>query len=250
MRTKLFSPLFVAVGVALASCGGGSSGAPSTEDFCAELQQLETMPETDDLTAGLEAFAGLVDKAPNDEVREALVTLSGLLESLGEFDENDPNAFAAVFGLFFNPEVIKAGEVLETFGVEECGLEPSEDTGGLTDGWTDATEDTDFSGNDMGQSIMDTVSAGDLSDAMNRHLEMAGSGYFVSGSSLSSAGDHTLVEVTLGGEGDLDALEACLAADSWLRSSSDDDKIALRITLEATSEIVAGYELGGSCSES
>lgn len=234
----------------LAACGGGgdSFSGGSVEAFCAEIERLEAMPETDDPTEALEAFANLVDKAPNGEVRGALLTLSGLLESFGDFDENDPDAFGVLFALFMNPEVIEASETLEKFGVEECGLDPTDASGDPTDNWTDADDDPDFSGN-AGASVFDDVSAGDLSDAVGAHLAATSPGYAVSSSSLSSAGDHTLVEVTLAGEGDLDAVAVCEAADAWLSSQSSDRNIALRISLESTGETLAGYEPGGTCAE-
>lgn len=243
MRFRVIALIVAGMSVPLVACGGG--GDPfvggSVEEFCAEIERLEAMPETEDPLEGLQALAGLVDKAPSKEIRQALSTLVDVVSSFGDVDENDPDAFGAFFALLLNPEVVKAGETLDAFGEKECGFEP--DSGS---GFTDADDDPDFSGND-GSSIFDDVSAGDLSDAVTAHLESTGSGYFVSSSSLSAAGDHTLVEVTLSGEGDLDAVEVCLAADSWLRLQSEDDKIALSISLEGSAEALAGYELGGFC---
>jgi hypothetical protein len=242
MRLRVLAVTSLVLGLAACGGGGGSVAGGSAEEFCAELERLEAMPETDDITAGLRAFAELRDTAPNGEIRDALDTLTQLIESLGEFDENDPDAFGAVFGLFADSEVMEAVESLETFGREECGIVPAVDPG-----FTDADDDEDFSGND-GASIFDDVSAGDLSDMVAAHLEAEGSTRMVSSSALSGAGDHTLVEVTLAGEGDVDAIGLCLAVDSWLRMQSEDDRIALSIRDEASGEALAGYELGGFCS--
>jgi hypothetical protein len=242
MRLKVLAVTSLVLGLAACGGGGGSVAGGSAEEFCAEIERLEAMPDSDDITATLRAFTELRDTAPNGEIRDALDTLSGIVESLAGFDENDPEAFGAVFALLMDPEVIEAGELLEKFGEEECGIAPSEDPG-----FTDANDDEDFSGNGSA-SIFDDVSAGDLSDMVAAHLESEGSTRMVSSSALSGAGDHTLVEVTLAGEGDVDAVGLCLAVDSWLRAQSEDDRIALAIRDEASGETLAGYELGATCS--
>lgn len=138
--------LVLAVPALLFSAGcSDDGGGGDVEAFCELLRESEDDDNTDPTTdEGREAFAELVAVAP-DEVKDDLATMMGFIEDLEDMDEDDPDSFAAAMGLMFNPEFLAAGENLETFGVEECGLEPSDDSGDLDFDFD--TEDPSSDGN-------------------------------------------------------------------------------------------------------
>jgi hypothetical protein len=128
--------LTVVTVMTLAACGGGSSdggssAGNSTEGFCEVVRTTELADEP--TVAEMRALA---DQAP-DSIRGDLDTLVNALEVLSGVDENDPEAFGKAFAIVFSPEFVEAGERLEAFGVDECGLEPT------TDGFSDSGEPDD-----------------------------------------------------------------------------------------------------------
>jgi hypothetical protein len=127
--TALCSALAIVSGFGLVACGdddggGGGGQAMSTEEFCELLRESEADPSDD---ASFEALDELVAAAP-PEIRDDLELVRDRLQQLEGLDEDDPAAFEAVMELMGDPEFVAASERLEEFGVEECGMEPS-DTG-------------------------------------------------------------------------------------------------------------------------
>lgn len=140
-----------------ASCGssGDSATAPTSsepaasgdvEAFCDLLREAED-DDTDfgeDTEAVLAEIAEMRALAP-EELRDDIDVLAGVFEEFAEFDEDDPEAFGAIFGLFLRPDVLAATERLEEFGVETCGLEPSDSSDDFDfDEDFDVDEDFDF----------------------------------------------------------------------------------------------------------
>ena len=234
--------------VACGDDGGLTAGSPA--EFCALLRQADASGDVmnDDPAAALAAFGGLRDAAPTPEVRAALSTLYDTIEQLSKLDENDPDAMSTAFEMMFTPEFIAAGETLEQYAEEECGLSLSDDG---TDSGSDSGSGTESGSGDPGMgdsgSIFDDLDAGDISDGVDAILEMAAPDYSVASSQMSSAMDHTEVEVQLRGEGDIDALAICEEIDSWLATMTTDTAIALRITVEGSDTPIAGHGNGEPC---
>jgi len=130
-RSRSLSALTVCLALIGASCGGddsGSGSALSNEAFCAKLSSLDDLdPLSDDMSKLTEIVEELADVAPSAELRDAVLTLTPMMTVLAELDENDPAAMSEMMEILTDPDVVAAGESIEEFGVETCGLEPSED---------------------------------------------------------------------------------------------------------------------------
>lgn len=126
------------------ACGSSSddagSGGSSGGDFCEQIVALEAAAEGiegDNLDeAALDSLRSLRDAAP-DEIRDDMVLFVDVFEQLAEVDENDPESVEVAFGLLFDPAVIAAGENIEAYGVEKCGLEPESIGGNGSDSGID-----------------------------------------------------------------------------------------------------------------
>jgi hypothetical protein len=133
--------LVVMMVVAVAACGGGSSdegssAGGSTEQFCAVLRAADLADDAAEPTVA--ELRALAEQAP-DSLRDDVDTLVDAIEKLSAVDENDSAAFEQAFAIILSPEFAEAGERLEAFGVDECGLEPTDD--GFSDADTDASAD-------------------------------------------------------------------------------------------------------------
>jgi len=130
-RSRSLSALTVGLALIGASCGGddsGSGSAVSNEAFCAELSSLDDLdPFSNDMSDLTEMFEKLADVAPSAELRDAVLTITPMMTALAELDENDPAAMSEMTETFLDPDVVAAVQSIEEFGVETCGLEPSED---------------------------------------------------------------------------------------------------------------------------
>lgn len=106
---------------------GGSGGKSlSDEEFCAEIEALDDVdPSVDDMADVVTMIEDLADKAPNDELRDAMLALVPVMSALADIDENDPDAMNEVMEIMMDPEVLAAGELIETYSTETCGIEPS-----------------------------------------------------------------------------------------------------------------------------
>ncbi|MCD9624355.1 hypothetical protein [Rhabdothermincola salaria] len=237
----------------LAACGGGDDGTLSDEEFCAELEALEEADAagegSDELDAeALAQLRDLADRAPNEEVSSALETLGNIAEDMEGLDEDDPDAFGEVMALMFNPEVISAGETLDTYLTETCGFE--DDAFEMVESDTDEpVGDADPDGDPVPSSgsAMDDLDSGELREAMVAYLEDEGfepssSGMGISGGSTVTAGFEAE-----GVEG-ADAMALCDELAGLVADATDlDDTVALEITLDGT--LVAERAAGGSCDE-
>ncbi len=106
--------------------GDGDSSA-----FCGRIDELNAMDDLDD-DAALAALGDLVDDAP-EEIRSDLELVVDRISDLEGLDEDDPEAMGQIFALMDDEEFVAASENLEAYGVEECGLPPSDDDVDLDD---------------------------------------------------------------------------------------------------------------------
>lgn len=86
--------------------------------------------ETFDADA-IAAINELIDVAPNDELRDALKVLAPVMAEMEGIDENDPEAMSKVMEIIMDPKVTEAGEVIEKYSTDVCGItdETTVDTG-------------------------------------------------------------------------------------------------------------------------
>lgn len=107
--------------------GGNSSTRLSDEAFCAKIVSLDNQTSGDDMSPQgmlemLTVLEDLAKVAPTAELQQAIETFTPLLEKMGKLDQNDPEAFSTMMGQLFNPELIKAGEVLDAYTTDVCGI--------------------------------------------------------------------------------------------------------------------------------
>lgn len=127
----------LALSIVAISCGGGGGGDAmggnsstrlSDEEFCAKIVSLESETSSDDsspqaMLDSLNLLRDLAKVAPNAELQAALETFTPLLEEMSKLDEDDPEAFSIIFAKLFDPKFINAGEVLDAYTTDVCGIE-------------------------------------------------------------------------------------------------------------------------------
>lgn len=143
----------VASGLLFTACGDDES-AGDVEAFCAEFADSDSVDLDEDFEAGIAEMERIRDLAPSSVRGDVDVLLDTFREvealdagqesaDLGEdsFEEME-EAFAEMMAIMFDPEVLEATENLETFAVEECGIDPEdlEDDGSIS--VTDLDEST------------------------------------------------------------------------------------------------------------
>lgn len=249
-----------ALALLLAACGGDDGGSTaSDEEFCAELAALEEADAGGDGSDELDAEAlaqlqDLADRAPNEDLRTALETLGDIAEQMSDLDEDDPEAFGQVMALMFDPDVISAGETLDTYMVDVCGMEPDETGSGITgddasdEGGVGDDTDTDGSASDGTVSTFDALDSSELNDGFEGVLEdldvdSQGRSVGVSG------GSEVTVVFDAAGVAEADPVEVCegVAAlvDDALAEVDDLDLVTVEV--EADGEPVASRPDGGAC---
>ena len=147
---RITSPrLFVAtlaLSIVAISCGGGggddamggnNSTRLSDEAFCAKITALNNETSGDDTSPEamlemLQVIEDMAKVAPTAELQEAFEAYAPLLEGMAKLDQNDaqndPEAFTAIIGDFITPELMKAGEVLDAYTTDVCGIEDGSDS--------------------------------------------------------------------------------------------------------------------------
>ena len=127
----------LALSIVAISCGGGGGGDAmggnsstrlSDEAFCAKITALNNETSGDDTSpeAMLEMLQVLQDMAkvaPTAELQEALEAYAPMFEGMSKLDQNDPAALSTAISKLFTPEVMKAGEILEAYSTDVCGIE-------------------------------------------------------------------------------------------------------------------------------
>lgn len=143
---RITSPrLFVAtlaLSIVAISCGGGggddamggnNSTRLSDEAFCAKITALNNETSGDDTSPEamlemLQVIEDMAKVAPTAELQEALEAYAPMFEGMSKLDQNDPEAFATIIGDFITPELMKAGEVLDAYTTDVCGIEDGSDS--------------------------------------------------------------------------------------------------------------------------
>lgn len=192
--------------VAATSCGGdsGGSGGPaamSDDEFCREVERLNSTDPASDLDTALTILEDLGTKAPNKEVRDALAAIRPVIEEMSQIDESDPEAMSRAFELMFSPELVKAGEILNAYSSDVCGLEsattdPALGSGGAT-------------GGSPGGGALDSAL---VSNATEELVAGMGSSATLASAAVQAIADGTLVQVDFVDSDDaLDVLAICNA---------------------------------------
>ena len=249
--TRVLTALSFSLAMLGVSCGGddggiggidgGSDGkALSDEEFCAEIVALDGVdPSVDDMADVVTMIEDLADKAPDDELRDAMLALVPVMTAMSEIDENDPDAMNKVMEIMMDPEVIAAGELLESYSSETCGIDDSAE-----DGAEDSTETIPSLGSKGGY-IFDDMEAGDISD----YVEAFGSDYFpngyVSSTSMSGADGYTEVILDFADADSLDGVALCEVIAEGIAMSTADT--AVRIVVQEDTVDVAVREVDGDC---
>ena len=265
-RSRLTVRIGVVLGAAalvLGACGGGDSNALSDEEFCAELEALEEADAngegSDELDAeALAQLRDLADRAPNEDIEAALTTLGDIAEDMEGFDEDDPDAFGEVMALMFDPEVISAGETLDTYLTETCGFEdvdsgmgasdPFGEEGGGDDGSDAGADDGADAEQADGVSTFDALDSSVLNDGFARVLEdldVESDGRSVS----VSGGSEVTVVFDAGGVADADPIDVCEGVSALVDDalSDVDDPDPVTVEVAADGDVVASRADGGDC---
>lgn len=221
----------------LAACGGDSSGSSSgsmsDEDFCREVERLNSTDPGSDVDAALGILSGLADKAPNDEVREALQAIGPVIEEMSNIDESDPEAMARAFELMFSPELVKAGEVLNAYSSEVCGFESS-----TTD---PVLEPVDPSGDSTG------IDADLISTATEELVSGMGLTATLASTAVQATSEGTLVQVDFIDVENFDALAICNALRLFVDGVGNGANVEVEVSIDGS--VAARKDTGQACVE-
>jgi len=123
------------LGLSIISCGGdsGLSSKASEAEFCAMLQAIESdqvfenaMEDPEASAEATKLLTDLAEAAPTAELKEAIETLIPVMEKLVGIDENDPEALASLMEFMSDPKLQSAGETIDAFTVDVCGIPTSD----------------------------------------------------------------------------------------------------------------------------
>jgi hypothetical protein len=243
--TRTLSALSLTLVLAGTACGGGdSSGSALTDEaFCAKVAAMENMdPSGDDITAVTDALEELAAAAPTKELREALETLGPVMTAMSGIDENDPDAMNKAFEVMMDPEVIAAGELIEKYSSETCGIETTDES---TDEALGEPSDTSPSFGSNGGYIFDDMSVDDVSDYVEANgADLYPNGY-IGSTSISGANGYTEVTMDFANADSIDGVALCeLIVEGIAMSSAD---TAVRIVVQENTVDVAVREVDGEC---
>jgi hypothetical protein len=228
---RLVRVLALAGVVVLGTACGGDGGSSSTDaEFCDYLRTLEDLDPEAAPADALAAIDEVIDRAPNTELRSALLDLRPIFELMTTLDPNDEDAFTQMMSIMFDPKVIAAGEVLDTYGTEVCGFEDTS---------TDAPLDSDVSFTttpDMSTpaTALEELESSDISDAAERVLADLAPGAYVASSGWSSFGSTFSVDVDITGTDAVDGVPVCEAVVDLLRGVDAQAEFSISITLDGT----------------
>ncbi len=145
----------------LVACGGNSAGGEDVDAFCEEYAQAqadgaaETEEDTAVIMADLERVGDLAPAEIRDDVDVLIDTFAEFMEIEAATETGEADEIGAAFELFSDPAFVAAGENVEQFAEDECGIEP------LSDG--DSSDDMDLDVDDDLGDITDDASGGDAS---------------------------------------------------------------------------------------
>ena len=242
---RTLTALTICLALVGVSCGGDSgsgSAALSDEEFCLEVAALDGMnPDVGDMAEIVTTIEDLAAKAPSDELRDAMLALVPVMTMLSEIDENDPDAMNKVMEVMMDPEVMAAGELIEKYSSETCGIDDS-----AGDESSSGSSDTMPTEGSNGAYIFDDIEAGELSD----YVEANGTDYFpngyVSSTSISGATGYTDVIMDFTGADYVDGVSLCEVIFEGIAMSTADT--AVRIVVQQDTVDIAVREVDGECS--
>lgn len=228
---RSLSILFAVLALVLAACGdddgpsGSDGGAMSDQEFCALIEEMENQADDGDELESFAVFGQIARRAPNNEVRDALLKFAEIAEELDGLDEDDPEAMGVMFGLMLDPEVQAASESIENYVSDVCGFDL-----GMDDADIEWDFDDDDSGSFGGQgSAMDDLHAGDLREAMASALDQYAPGAGGSGAGIYPSDGATVVEYTVEGADDVDSVALCEALADLVDGMTDDPNVIIKI---------------------
>lgn len=242
---RTLTALTICLALVGVSCGGDSgsgSAALSDEEFCLEVAALDGMnPDVGDMAEIVTTIEDLAAKAPSDELRDAMLALVPVMTMLSEIDENDPDAMNKVMEVMMDPEVMAAGELIEKYSSETCGIDDS-----AGDESSSGSSDTMPTEGSNGAYIFDDIEAGELSD----YVEANGTDYFPNGyvnsTSMSGADGYTEVIMDFADADSVDGVSLCEVIFEGISMSTADT--AVRIVVQQDTVDIAVREVDGECS--
>lgn len=242
---RTLTALTICLALVGVSCGGDSgsgSAALSDEEFCLEVAALDGMnPDVGDMAEIVTTIEDLAAKAPSDELRDAMLALVPVMTMLSEIDENDPDAMNKVMEVMMDPEVMAAGELIEKYSSETCGIDDS-----AGDESSSGSSDTMPTEGSNGAYIFDDIEAGELSD----YVEANGTDYFPNGyvnsTSMSGADGYTEVIMDFADADSVDGVSLCEVIFEGIAMSTADT--AVRIVVQQDTVDIAVREVDGECS--
>lgn len=214
-------------------------------EYVATVEEADFENEPDQVLAALDT---MIDRAPNKDMERALKKLREVISKMSSTDASDATdeeAFNEIMGLMFDPEVIAASETIETYSTEVCGF-PADSTFGDSSTDVSGTEDSADGGGSSTGYIYDDLEAGEVSDAVDRYLEVENPDAYVTSSGLSAMMDTTSVSVDISGDDDVDGVAVCEVVDDAIMARTTDDAYSVSITLDGTE--IALHAVGEPCS--
>ena len=238
----------ILAGALATACGGGGSTSPMTEaEFCSRAADLQN--SNGDITPeAVSTLADLAERAPTTELRDALGTLLPIWRKLVNVDTEDPTAFMTMLAEFDTPEIDAAGQVLDAYATDVCGLPDDTSASDTSDDSTDsdATGDTTDATTDSDTTDpYDQIDFMELVDAIDGLLPVYGDVTATTGTSMSGLFPGAEIIIPFDVEGD--GLALCNGVLDWISARTDDPNVVIRIQVNGTDTVTR--MAGGNCAE-
>lgn len=247
--------LLTAAPLLAVSCGSDSNAnRDSDEEFCAKLIDLEASnalsPDASDaeaMSAMLPIIADLAKTAPNEDLTKAFETMGPVLQKMSEIDENDPDAFGSVMSMMFDPEVVAAGETIDSYSTDVCKIPPTTDSSSFDDSamtFPPSTDDRSMFDEgtilaDMGyQDINNAVAPLKATNFPNGYISSTGIELAEDGSSRAT--------VEFADTDSVDAVAVCEAIDAVITEKTTDTNVSISVSVDGKE--IGGRPVGGTCS--
>ena len=223
-RTSLLAVVF-ATGAILVSCGGGSGGSsPMSEaEFCAQAEALDNS-DGDITPEAVSQLADMAKRAPTEELRNAMGVLLPAWQKMLDTDLNDAEAFAALMEEFNTDEINAAGQVLDDYSTNVCGVGADDgDSDGDTMG--DSTDEDSGTGFDI--DAYNDIDTSEFSDKIDELVPLYGDGASLNSAQMSALYPGAELIATFDAEGD--GLAFCNALLDWVSTQTEDTNVIIRV---------------------
>mgnify|MGYP006285764453 FL=1 len=218
---------------ALATSCGGSSTPLSQEEFCAKVVDIQGS-ENNFSPEAIAIVSELADRAPTAELRNAFGVLLPAWKKLATIDTNDSEAFASLLAEFDTKAIDDAGQVLDDYVTNVCGV--TDTTSSADDGDADGDTSSDDDGDaNSSTDPYDQIDFTELIDTIDGLLPLYGGVTATTGTSMSGLFPGAEIIIPFDVEGD--GLALCNGVLDWVSTQTSDPNVVIRIQVKGSDTV-------------